>query len=167
MSSNKIFDGKLIKLYQSDIDLPNGRKGYFEHIKHPGTSLVVPFFKGKIVFIRQYRAVLGRYIWELPAGTLNPGESNYVCAKREVTEETGYKVSELRYLGEICTAPGFCNEIIKIYRALCVEKSVNNLDADECIKVKLFTKSEIVKKFKNRKILDAKTISALAMAGVL
>ena len=162
-----VFDGKLIKLYQTYKDLPGGKKGYFEEIVHPGAALIIPVIKGKVAFIRQYRGVIDKYIWELPAGTLEPNETPYACAKREVIEETGYVARKLKKIGEIFTTPGFTNEKIHLYQAECVERIDQNMDHDEVIKVKLFTKAEVKKLFSAGKINDAKTIAALSFAGML
>lgn len=167
MKRKKVFDGKLIKLYQTYMDLPGGRKGYFEEIVHPGASLVVPFIKNKIAFIRQYRGVIGKYIWELPAGTLEPEETPYACARREVTEETGYIPGRLKKIGEIFTTPGFTNEKIHIYRAECISRAEREMDHDEVIDVKLLSRAEVRKLFSSGKITDAKTIAALSFAGIL
>lgn len=167
MTQKKVYSGKLIKLYESTKILPDGRKGYFEEIKHPGASLVVPFLKDKIVFIRQYRGIIGKYLWELPAGKLSWKEEPSACAKREVAEETGYIVKNIRKIGMIYTTPGFCDEKIHIFSADCSEKRDTNKDWDEFITVKLLTRKEAVKLVRNGKLNDAKTVAALVFAGVL
>jgi len=167
MPQKKVFDGKLIKLYAGEKALPDGRKGYFEEIRHPGAALVVPFLGNKIVFIQQYRAVIDEYLWEVPAGTLNPGETPLACAKREVSEETGYRIKKIKRLGAIHTTPGFCNEIIHIFRADCGKKGAHKRDTDEFIKIFLLPKNKIRKLFKTGRIHDSKTIAALAFAGIL
>ena len=163
----KVFDGKLLKVFQSDITMPNGHKVKYEHIDHPGAALVIPVVNGKIVLIRQYRPILGKYIWELPAGTLEKGESPMACAKREVEEETGYIASSIKQIGKIYTTPGFCDEIIYIFKAICREKGSHNRDKDELISSRLFTKQEVNRLFKNGRINDSKTISALAFSSIL
>lgn len=163
----KVFDGKLIKVFRSTLKLPDGRSSYFEEVKHPGASIIVPFLKGKVIFLRQYRAVTGKYLWELPAGKLDPGETPYSCAKREVTEETGYKVRGLRRIGMIYTSPGFCDEKIYVYSAVCSEKAGMDLDWDEIIEVRPLSRSAIKKLFREGGLTDAKSIAALSFAGVL
>jgi ADP-ribose diphosphatase len=167
MQNKKVFNGKYLQVYTSQKKLPDGRLSYFEEVKHPGASLVVPFDGEKIVFIRQYRGVIGKHIWELPAGTLDPGETPYSCAKREVTEETGYKVKNLKKIGQIHSVPGYSNEVITIYSAECTMKVKTDMDPDEVIKVRLFQKKEVRSLFKNGKITDAKTIAALAFVGII
>ncbi len=167
MSRRKVFDGRLIKVYTSKKRLPNGREAYFEEVRHPGASLIVPLFKKKIVFIRQYRGVIGRYIWELPAGTLAPGETPYSCAKREVTEETGFLVKDLRKIGIIYTTPGFCNEAIHIYKARCDARKACKLGHDELIRVRLMSRTKVRSLFRKGRINDSKTVAALCFAGIL
>ncbi len=163
----KVFGGRLLNVFKGTKTLPDGREAYFEEIEHPGAALVIPFIKGRIVFIRQFRAVIGKYIWELPAGTLEAGETPYACAKREVAEETGYGVKGLKRIGLIYTTPGFCNEKIYIFKAECEGMKKAQREEDELIRVKLLSKSEIRKLFKNGKITDSKTIAALSFAGIL
>lgn len=163
----KVFNGNIINVFSGYKKLPTGKKAFFEEVEHPGAAIIVPFIKNKIVFIRQYRAVIGKYIWELPAGTLEPGETPFRCAKREVQEETGYAADSIRKLGYIYTTPGFCNEKIHIFRADCSRKSSLSLDENEVIKVKLFSRSETISLFSAGRINDSKTIAALSFAGVL
>ncbi|MBD3379312.1 MAG: NUDIX domain-containing protein [Candidatus Omnitrophica bacterium] len=162
-----VYKGKLLNLYESHKKMPNGAQAYFEEIDHPGAALIVPFLKGKVVMIRQYRGVIEKYIWELPAGTLEEGETPYSCAKREAAEETGFKVSSLKKLGVVYTTPGFCNEMIHIYRAECSGASDAQGDPDECVDVRILGKKEVRALFSAGKILDSKTICALKFAGII
>ena len=163
----KIFDGRIFKVFKGNKTLPGGREAYFEEVKHPGAALIIPFIGRRIVFIRQYRGVIGKYIWELPAGILEKGETPYACAKREIAEETGYRVGRLKRIGFIYTTPGFCNEKIYIFKAECSYKRESQRDEDEMIKVRKFTRNEIHSLFKEGKIIDSKTIAALAFSDIL
>ena len=167
MSRKKVFGGRLINVFTEEKTLPNGRKAYFEKVDHPGAALILPFAGDKIIFIRQYRGVIGKYIWELPAGTISRGETPYACAKREVTEETGYKVRNLKRIGTIYTTPGFCNEKIHIFKGDCFKKKVPRREEDEYIRVKPFSRKEIKGLFKKGKITDSKTIAALAFDNIV
>jgi ADP-ribose pyrophosphatase len=166
-SRKKVFHGRIFRVFRENKKLPNGREVSFEEVDHPGAALIVPFIKNKVVFIRQYRAVIGKYIWELPAGKLDPGETPRACAKREIEEETGYVVGGLKKIGVIYTSPGFCNERIHIYKTECKDKKETRRDEDELIRVRLLTGREIRKLFAAGKINDSKTISALSFAGIL
>ncbi len=95
--------------------LPNGNSVQLDLIVHPGAALIVPFLgKDRIILLRQWRAVLNKYLLELPAGTLDKGESILTCAKRELIEETGYASQKMTKLGRIYPVPGYSTEIIHI-----------------------------------------------------
>lgn len=162
-----IFKGNIISVFTGEKRLPNGKKAYFEEVDHPGAALVVPFIKGKVIFIRQYRGVIGKYLWELPAGKLDPDEEPFTCAKREIKEETGYSVKNLKKIGLIYTTPGFCNEKIVIFKAECETKEKPKTEPDELITVIELNKRQIKRLFNEGKITDAKTIAALSFAGIL
>jgi ADP-ribose pyrophosphatase len=167
LGKKKVFNGRLIKVFKSIKKLPNAGRGYFEEVEHPGAALIIPFIGKKIVFIRQYRGVIGKYIWELPAGTLAFGETPYACAKREVIEETGYSVKNLKRIGMIYTTPGFCNEKIIIFKAECDKKRETQQDPDEIISAKSLSKEQVRRLFKQGRIIDSKTIAALSFASIL
>lgn len=162
-----VFKGKLLKVFRSRKVLPQGRVGYFEEIEHPGAALVVPFVGNKILFLRQYRGVIGKYIWELPAGKLDSEESPLECAKRELVEETGYIAEKMERVGYIYTTPGFCNEKIYIFKAICSKAGRTNKEKDEIIKTKLLDRGHIKQLFRKNLINDSKTIAGLSMLGLV
>ncbi|MBF0494514.1 MAG: NUDIX hydrolase [Candidatus Omnitrophica bacterium] len=166
MSQRKVFTGKLFDVYVTRKELPNGHTGYWESIDHPGASAIVPFCGGRILLIRQYRAVVGEYIWEIPAGVLEPGETPYQCAKREIIEETGYSAKKLVPVGKIYPAAGCSNEVIHIFKAECGKRGNDNREAGEIIKLRHFTAKEVKALVRNGKIYDAKTLSAFALLGI-
>ncbi|MDD5634288.1 MAG: NUDIX hydrolase [Candidatus Omnitrophica bacterium] len=166
-SRKSVFQGRLLKVYKSIKKLPNGICAYFEEIEHPGAVIVIPFLKDRIVFINQYRAVIGKYLLELPAGKLDPGESLVSCANREVAEETGYRLKNLKKLGFIYTTPGFTDEKIYIFKAECSGRVEAEKDRDELITVKYLSVKEVRKLFRSGKLSDSKTISTLCFAGIL
>ncbi len=169
LNKRSVFKGKiLLDVHLDNVMLPNGTKVRLECIKHPGAAAVVPFMnKDRIVLIRQYRPVVDKYIWEIPAGTLNKGEKPLQCAGRELEEEIGYTARSLTLLTSIYTTPGFTNECIHIYKATRLKKVRLNPEADEILSVGVFTVNKIRRMFKNKKIIDAKTITGLAMCGIL
>ncbi len=164
MKKDKIlFSGKLLKVSLRKKRLPNGYMGHFEMITHPGAALIVPFIsKDKIIMLRQLRPVIGEYLYELPAGTLGAGEKPLACAKREIIEETGYKARKFSLMGSIYPVPGYSTEKIFIYKAEGLTEVERIPEEDEVIETMVFTKNGIKKLFKEGKIRDAKTISALA-----
>lgn len=163
-----IFKGRLINLLIKKVRLPNGYVARLETIEHPGAALIVPLLsKNKIILLRQYRPAIDAYIYELPAGTLDKNEKPAECARREIIEETGFSAGRLIYLGKIFPVPGYSNECIKIYKAQALHKEERRAEKDEVIKSYVFTRAGIRKLFKAGKIVDAKTISALAIIGWL
>ena len=148
--------------------LPNGRVVDIDVIEHPGAALIVPCFDdGKIIFLRQYRAVFGRYLFELPAGTLDREEKALNCAKRELIEETGYAAKRWVKLGKIYPVPGYSTEVIYIFKAEGLRRQEAEKDFDEVIEPIILTRQQIRKLFQKGQILDAKTICALALGGWL
>jgi ADP-ribose pyrophosphatase len=151
-----------------DKKLPNGQTKRFRMIDHPGAVLIVPFMdEARIILLRQFRPALGKYLYELPCGTIDPNESPLVCAKRELIEETGYKGGTFAKLGEIYPAPGYTNEIIYLYKAGQLKAHEAEKDPDEIITTKVVDRSQIKSMFSSRKINDAKTICALVYCGWL
>src|SRR3989338_2554443 len=109
------FKGRLLVVVTQKVRLPNGRRKIIEKIIHPGAALIVPFLKNnRIILLKQYRPVFGKYLYELPAGTLAKRESPYRCAMRELREETGFKAGFLRKVGVIYPAPGYATEEIYV-----------------------------------------------------
>jgi ADP-ribose pyrophosphatase len=163
-----VFKGRLLNVFIKKVRLPNGYIATFEMISHPGAALIVPILsKDKIIMLRQLRPVINSYIYELPAGTLNKGESPKACAKREIIEETGYSAGKLTRIGAIHPVPGYSTEKITIFRADNLRKCVRLVEKDEVIETNIFTRIQIKRLFKTGRITDAKTISALAMCGWL
>lgn len=162
----KAFSGKLLKVFVKKERLPHGYLATFEMVKHPGASLVVPFLdKDTVILLRQLRPVIGSYIYEFPAGTLDKNESPLACARREIIEETGYSAGRISLLGTIYPVPGYSTEKIFIYKAEGLKPAERIPEEDEVIEHGPFTRTRIKKLFKQGKIVDAKTICGLAMIG--
>ncbi|MDD5136349.1 MAG: NUDIX hydrolase [Candidatus Omnitrophica bacterium] len=168
MKDRAVFNGRLIKLVVKKMRLPNGYLATLETIRHPGAALIVPFLsKDRLILLRQYRPVIDSYIYELPAGTLDKRESPLACARREIVEETGFAAGKFSYLGKIFPVPGYSTECIRIYKAERLRKVEHIAEKDEVIKSHIFTRTKVRDLFKAGRIVDAKTISALAMCGWL
>ncbi|MCU0666967.1 MAG: NUDIX hydrolase [Candidatus Omnitrophica bacterium] len=135
-------------------------------IKHPGAALIVPFLgNGKVVMLRQYRPVIKKYLYELPAGTLEENETPLACARRELIEETGFSAGKLIKLGFIYPVPGYSTEKIFIYKAFDLKRAKMRLENDEIIERNIVTRGKARSLLKSGKINDAKTICALALCG--
>ncbi|MCP4112487.1 MAG: NUDIX hydrolase [Desulfobacteraceae bacterium] len=148
-----------------NITLSNGVTVDIDILRHPGASAIVPLSeKNTVILIRQYRHAVGDYIWEIPAGTLNPGELPIACAKRELVEETGFSAREFQKLGEITPVPGYSDERIHIFLGTGLEPAEQNLDMDELLNVHEIEFDETIEMIRNGDIQDCKTISGLYMA---
>lgn len=148
--------------------LPNGKSIFISYINHPGAVIVAPLIdKNKVVVIHQFRPALGRYIYELPAGTIDPKEKALFCAKRELMEETGYCASKYKKLGEIYPVPGYSNEIIHMFKAEGLSFKEAKPEDYEVINTKIFSKMQIQYMFKQGKMMDAKSIATFAHLGWL
>jgi ADP-ribose pyrophosphatase len=137
-------------------------------VKFPKTVGILPLIgKDKIILIRQFRFPIGKEIWEIPAGKLDRGEKPEIGAKRELKEETGYEAKELKKIGEFYLSPGYSTEYMYLFLAKGLKKGEQSLDKGEKIKeVKIFSRKEVLKMIKSRKIVDAKTILALFFSGL-
>jgi ADP-ribose pyrophosphatase len=168
LETRSVFKGRLIELKAQKIKLPNGHVVNFETISHPGAVLIIPFLsEDKIILLRQLRPVIGKYIYELPAGTLKKGERPALAAKREIVEETGFSAGKLVKAGVIFPVPGYSTEKITIFKATALKEGKFAPEKDEVIATKIVTKKEVKSLFKKGKIIDAKTISAFAFCGWL
>lgn len=158
----KVFNGKLLKVYQRQQQLPNGYQMQVEYIKHPGAVLVIPVFAdNKLLLIRQYRPALDKYIWEFCAGTLEKNEAPLRCAQRELIEETGYQAKSFKKIGLIAPVPGYATEIIHLFLARQLTKLEKQAMPDEVISEKIFSLKQVKQMVVSGKIIDAKTICGL------
>lgn len=161
---NTIFHGKVFDVRVDDIEYNgSGNIGIREVAVHPGGAVVLPLKSdGKIVLITQYRYPHNEVLLELPAGKLEKGEDPFLCASRELTEETGYTSNKIFKLGKIYTTPGFCDEVLHIYLAEdLISGDHAREEGEEGMEIVELTLREVEEKIRNGEIFDAKTISAI------
>jgi ADP-ribose pyrophosphatase len=170
----KVFDGRVFTVQVESITLPLGHTLEAEIIRHPGSVVLVPVTdEGSIVLVRQYRPALGRWAWELPAGSLKPGEDPRAAAARECQEETGLVPATLEPTGAFFPTPGYCDEEMNFYvarglRAPAEEDPAVSKDDDEDIEARPFTPDDIEAMIARGDIIDLKTVAGvtlLRMAG--
>lgn len=160
-----IFKGRVIDVGTEDVTLPSGLTVTLDVIKHPGAALVVPLDGDRVTLIRQWRHCAGGWLWECPAGTLNPGETPEECARREVVEEAGVAAGRVDHAGFIFTAPGFCDEKIHIFIARDLSAVETRRDEDEVItEVRAVPYDECLSMVARNEIQDAKTLAGLLHA---
>jgi len=164
VSSERVHEGGIINLRVDTLKLPDGKIAIREVVEHNGGVVIACRPKAnQIILIRQYRYSLDSDLLELPAGRIEKGEDPFLAAKRELTEETGYKAKIWRELSKMYSAPGFCNELLYVYEASDVEFVGTNLDEDEEIEVIEIELSKAWGLVAEGKIQDAKTIAGLGM----
>jgi ADP-ribose pyrophosphatase len=163
----EIHAGRVFKLFQEELTLPNGFTTSLELIRHPGAAALVAFpEEHAVLLLRQYRHAVGGYIWEIPAGTLSPGEAPLECARRELVEETGYMASELLPLGQMVPVPGYSDERIHIFLARGLTPAPQRLDQDEVLEVHRLPLSQVMEMVRTGQIQDGKTIVGLTLASM-
>lgn len=162
-----LHEGRVFRLVRENVTLENGITIDLDIIRHPGASAIVPLTENDtLLMIRQYRHATGGFIWEIPAGTLDPNETPLQCAERELIEETGFSAKAWQELGEITPVPGYSDERIHIFLATDLTPTWQDLDADEILRVHEVNFADAVRMVQRGEIQDGKTISALLMASL-
>lgn len=157
-----VYRGRVIRLVERRMVLPNGRRATFGIVEHPGAVAVVPVFEnGDVLLLRQFRPSIDEEIYEIPAGTLEPGEKPLATAKREIVEETGFRASRWRKIAEFYTAPGFCTELMHVFEARGLEPASAEGDPDEILRPVRVPMREALRLVRTRRVRDAKSIAGL------
>lgn len=162
ISSEQIFDGRVVKLFVDKAELENGDVVTREVIKHPGGVCVVPLDEnGNVLFVKQYRYPHHQIMLEIPAGKLEWGESHHDCGLRELKEETGCTCDNYTYLGSLIPTPAYCGEVIHMYLAEGLHYGEQSLDEDEFLDIEKIPLRKAAEMIMNNEIADAKTQLAI------
>jgi ADP-ribose diphosphatase len=128
-------------------------------VRHPGSAVMMAVDeKKRVLLVRQYRLPAAQFMWELPAGKLDPGESPLKAAKRELVEETGYKAKTWKKLAVFYASPGYVAEKMTIFLATSLTAGEAQPMDDERIETRWFSGAEIDRMLRSGKILDGKTM---------
>jgi len=163
-----VHNGRIFQLEIDVVKLPTGHTVTMEIVRHPGSVVLLPIPKpGTIILIRQYRYTIDRWIWELPAGSLKPGEDPDKAAARECEEEIDLVPGRITRLRGYFPTPGFCDEEMIYYRcedlrAPAADSTVRK-DDDEEIEPRTFTLEEARQLVKSGEIVDLKTLAGLSL----
>ena len=162
-----LYNGKIFNVALEKVTLPNGVTKDREVVRHPGAAAMVPLLDdGNVVLVKQYRHAVNNYLWEIPAGTLEPDEEPMACAERELVEETGYEATNFDKLTEILPAPGYTDEHIHIFLATGLTLAEQRLEDDEILTVQPTPFDKAIEMIKTGEIQDAKTIVGLLLTSM-
>ncbi|WBW50598.1 NUDIX hydrolase [Peptoniphilus equinus] len=162
IKTDKIYDGKILKLRVDTVELPNAKYSKREIIEHhPAVCVVALTDDDEILMVSQYRKPLDKTLLEIPAGGIELDELPKDAAARELLEETGYRADTMEYLCEFYTTPGFCTEKIHAFFATNLTLAAQDLDHDEFIEVEKIPFDDIIKRIGRCEISDGKSIAAV------
>ena len=169
LSSEIVYQGPLFRVQHDKIIEPDGRENERDVIRHNGSVVILALDNAKnkkdpwIVMERQYRHAANQYLWELPAGKLDAGETPLEGAKRELSEETGYRAKKWSPLVEYYASPGFLGESMIVFLAQGLEAGDAHPEEDESIELRLVKLSEVLKMIEKGAIKDGKTLTSVLL----
>lgn len=169
LSSTETFKGRVFSITVDRVTLPNGRTVTLDMVRHRGSVVLLPMpDSAHIVLIRQYRYAIDRWIWELPAGSLDDGEDPASAAARECEEEIGLVPDRVDAVGAWYPTPGFCTEVMNYYRLTGLRPPdpggpQAHKDEDEDIRAHVFTLDEAREMVRRGDIIDLKTAWGLTL----
>ncbi len=164
-TSKQIYEGRVISLGIESLTLPNGTPLELEVVRHPGGAATVALDEqDQVYLLRQYRHAGGGWLWELPAGKLEPDEAPQATAARELTEEAGVHADNWQELGDILVTPGFCDEIIHLFLARKLTRVPPQPESHELIEIHQLPFRKALAQVYDGTIRDAKTMLGLTLA---
>ena len=169
IGGTRVYHGRIISVDLDEVRFPDGSTGTLEMIRHPGASAVVPLLGDpgddpEVLLIRQYRYAADQFLYEIPAGRLDPGETPADCARRELQEETGFTAERVEHVFTMYTTPGFTDEKIHLFVATGLVAGQAHREADEFMELVPTRLSRALSMVEQGEIQDAKTALALLYA---
>jgi ADP-ribose pyrophosphatase len=165
LSSREVFRGPIFWVTSEQVQEPTGVTARRDVVRHPGSVVILPVEQRggepHVLIERQYRHTVGDYLWELPAGRIDEGESEMAAAKRELLEETGYRARRWQRILKYYASPGFVAEPMSLYLATGLRPGDARPEADEVIRFRLFPLPDAVRMVMRGTIRDAKTIAGV------
>lgn len=167
LGGERQWEYRFLDAHVDRVRYPDGSEGEQVLIHHPGAAAVVPVLSAldgpdpQVLLIKQYRYATDGFLWEIPAGRLEPNEDPADCARRELLEETGCRCERLVPLTSIWTAPGFTNEKIHLFAAFDLTQGAHARESDEFMEVHALPLTKVLTLIRDGEISDAKTIAAL------
>jgi 8-oxo-dGTP pyrophosphatase MutT (NUDIX family) len=163
--SRLIYTGKVVSLSVEQVTLPNGEELELEIVRHPGGAAVAAVDDAdRVCLLRQYRHAAGGWVWELPAGKLDPGELPAETARRELAEEAGVQATEWHPLGRVVSSPGVFTEVVHLYLARGLAPVRACRERGELFETHWLPLQEAAARAASGEIEDAKTVIGLLRA---
>jgi ADP-ribose pyrophosphatase len=169
LSSKVVFNGSVFRVLHDRLIEPGGKESERDVIRHNGSVVILALDSSKskknpwIVVERQYRHAANQFLWELPAGKIEPGEDPLPAAQRELEEETGYRAKKWKPLVEYFASPGFLGEAMKVFVAEGLVAGDAHPEDDEQIELRLVKLSDVLKMIDKGAIMDGKTLSSVLL----
>ncbi len=166
LSTERVFDGKVFDVDRDTVRMPNGRTVAVDVVRHPKSVVIIPIPEpGHVILVRQYRYAVNAFLWELPAGSVDEGETPEQAAVRECHEEIGLLPNTVVRLGAMFPTPGYCDEEMVLFRVSSLEMPAHAaaLDEDEDIETRTFELREARDMIRRGEITDMKTVVGLAL----
>lgn len=166
ISSERMFEGRVFEVYRERVKLPHGTTATVDVVRHPAAAVILPVPEpGSVILLRQYRHAIKQWLWEAPAGSVDPGESPEQAARRECHEEIGLVPETVVRLGAMFPTPGYCDEEMVFFRVsgLSEPTEAAAIDEDEHFEVRTFTLREARDMVRRGEIVDMKTVVGLSL----
>jgi ADP-ribose pyrophosphatase len=166
LESERVFTGKVFSVDRDRVKMPNDRTVTVDVVRHSRSVVLVPVPEpGKVILVRQYRYAINAFLWELPAGSVDEGESPEEAARRECHEEIGLVPSTIVRLSAMYPTPGYCDEEMVFFRLSGLEKTDEQaaVDEDEDIEAKVFELRDAREMVRRGEIQDMKTLAGLTL----
>jgi ADP-ribose pyrophosphatase len=166
LASERVFNGRVFEIDRDRVRMPNGREVTVDIVRHSRSVVLLPMpDPNHVILIRQYRYAVRRWLWELPAGSVDAGEEPEAAASRECHEEIGQVPDTIVRLGAFLPTPGYCTEEMIFYRlsGLTTPEHAADVDEDEDIEPRTFTLAEARTMVRRGEIADMKTVVGLGL----
>ena len=167
LASREVYRGRIIRVREDTVLLPNGKEGRREVVEHPGGVGILALDGDDVLLVRQYRYAFSRVLTEIPAGKREPGEEPSVTARRELKEEIGAEAEKWTELGALIASPGCYGETLYLYLAQELTFGATHPDEDEFQDVLRMPFDQAVEQCMRSELTDAKTVAALLKAKIL
>ena len=167
LASREVYRGRIIRVREDTVLLPNGKEGRREVVEHPGGVGILALDGDDVLLVRQYRYAFSRVLTEIPAGKREPGEEPSVTARRELKEEIGAEAEKWTELGALIASPGCYDEVLYLYLARDLTFGAQHPDEDEFLNVERIPFDELLRRCLQNEVQDAKTVAAVLKAKLL